>query len=213
MNDCTIVFDLDDTIIKEIDFLKSAFQEIANFVDSNNSNLYNQMLDWYCGKQNVFEKIQIKYSNILIQDLKNIYRNHFPNFDSKSKNRQLLIDLKQKGYKLGLISDGFSVTQRNKLKALDIENLFDLIIISEEFGSEKPNLNNFEIFHQFQTQKYFYIADNTHKDFVAPNRLGWQTICLLDNGRNIHQQNFDLELLYLPNNTIANLYEILIFIS
>ncbi len=213
MKNCTIVFDLDDTIVKEIDFLKSAFQEIANFVDSNNSNLYNQMLDWYYNKQNVFENILKKHSNFAIQDLKNIYRNHFPNFDSKSKNRQLLIDLKQKGCKLGLISDGFSVTQRNKLKSLDIENLFDLIIISEEFGSEKPNLNNFEIFHRFQTQKYFYIADNIHKDFVAPNRLGWQTICLLDNGRNIHQQNFDLELLYLPNNKIANLNEILIFIS
>ncbi len=212
-NKKTIVFDLDDTLIKEIDYLKSAFHEIANFVDCNDINLFDQMLNWYLVKQNVFENIQDRFSKINIQDLKNIYRNHFPDFDSNSKNRQLLIDLKQKKIKLGLISDGFSKTQRNKLKALAIEDLFDLIIISEEFGSEKPNINNFEIFHQFETQEYFYVADNIGKDFVTPNKLGWQTICLLDNGQNIHQQNFDLELSYLPTIKIADLNEILIFIS
>lgn len=209
-NKKTIVFDLDDTLIKEIDYLKSAFHEIANFVDCNDINLFDQMLNWYLVKQNVFENIQNRFSKINIQDLKNIYRYHFPDFDSNSKNRQLLIDLKQKKFKLGLISDGFSKTQRNKLKALAIEDLFDLIIISEEFGSEKPNINNFEIFHQFETQEYFYVADNVVKDFVTPNKLGWQTICLLDNGQNIHQQNFDLELSYLPTIKIADLNEILI---
>lgn len=212
-NKKTIIFDLDDTLIKEIDYLKSAFHEIANFVDINNKNLFDQMLNWYFVKQNVFENILNSYSKINIQDLKNIYRNHFPDFDFNSKNRQLLVDLKQKNFKLGLISDGFSVTQRNKLKALEIEDLFDLIIISEEFGSEKPNINNFEIFHQFETQEYFYVADNVGKDFVTPNKLGWQTICLLDNGQNVHQQNFDLELSYLPTIKIADLNEILIFIS
>ena len=212
-NKKTIVFDLDDTLIKEIDYLKSAFHEIANFVDCNDINLFDQMLNWYLVKQNVFENIQDRFSKINIQDLKNIYRYHFPDFDSNSKNRQLLIDLKQKKFKLGLISDGFSKTQRNKLKALAIEDLFDLIIISEEFGSEKPNINNFEIFHQFETQEYFYVADNVGKDFVTPNKLGWQTICLLDNGQNVHQQNFDLELSYLPTIKIADLNEILIFIS
>ncbi len=209
MKNCTIVFDLDDTLIKEIDFLKSAFREIANFVDATNKNLYNQMLDWYFDKKNVFEVIQTKYSNISVQDLKNIYRNHFPNFDSNSKNKQLLIDLKKGGNNLGLISDGFSITQRNKLKALDIEELFDMIVISEEFGSEKPDLRNFEVFEHLETDEFIYVGDNVSKDFVAPNILGWQTICLLDDGQNIHKQDFKKDAVYLPQFKIKNLFEII----
>ena len=209
MKNCTIVFDLDDTLIKEIDFLKSAFREIANFVDATNKNLYNQMLDWYFDKKNVFEVIQTKYFNISIQDLKNIYRNHFPNFDSNSKNKQLLIDLKKGGNNLGLISDGFSITQRNKLKALDIEELFDMIVISEEFGSEKPDLRNFEVFEHLETDEFIYVGDNVSKDFVAPNILGWQTICLLDDGQNIHKQDFKKDAVYLPQFKIKNLSEII----
>ncbi len=213
MRNCTIVFDLDDTIIKEIDFLKSAFQEIARFVDAKNFDLFHQMLNWYYDSQNVFQNIQMQYAAIQIQDLKNIYRNHCPDFDSKSKNKQLLINLKQKGHFLGLITDGFSITQRNKLKALDIENLFDLIVISEEFGSEKPDLRNFEVFEHLETDEFFYVGDNVSKDFIAPNQLGWQTICLLDDGQNIHKQDFEKDAVYLPQFKIKNLTEIINIIS
>lgn len=66
----TVVFDLDDTLVKEIDFLKSAFLEIAKFVDKSNSSLYSQMLDWYYNKQNVFQNIISQYPAIDIKDLK-----------------------------------------------------------------------------------------------------------------------------------------------
>ena len=104
-----------------------------------------------------------------------------------------------------LITDRHSVTQRNKIKALNIDTLFDLIIISEEFGSEKPNPKNFEAFNKFNTIEKYYIGDNTSKDFIAPNALGWTTICLPDNGNNIHMQDFNKELIYLPKIKIHNL--------
>ena len=206
----TIVFDLDDTLIKEIDYIKSAFKEIAIFVDFKDDNLYNQMLKWYFDKENVFDNLIKIYSKIDIQDLKNIYRNHYPDFECSIKIKNFLENLKQKNYNLGLITDGFAVTQRNKIRALEIENLFDLIIISEEFGSEKPNRNNFEIFHQFASDIYFYVGDNLKKDFVTPNKLGWQTICVLNDGQNIHEQNFDIvsDSIYLPKHKISNLLEI-----
>jgi putative hydrolase of the HAD superfamily len=203
----TIVFDLDDTLIPEIDYLQSAFKEIAHYVEEGNTTLYNQMYQWYLNKENVFLNLQNQYKNIEISDLITIYRNHYPDFNSKSKNRELILELKQKGHFLGLITDGFSITQRNKLKALDIENLFDLIIISEEFGSEKPDEANYKAFHQFGTTEYYYIGDNVTKDFVTPNKLGWTTVCLLDQGKNIHIQDFTKELIYLPKIKINNLFD------
>ena len=212
MNPKTIVFDLDDTLIPEIDYLKSAFQEIASYVDPEDINLYNEMYHWFQKKENVYLQLQKRYQKISILDLKNIYRNHFPNFDPKTENRELLLELKKKGHFLGLLTDGYSVTQRNKIKALDIENIFDLIVISEEFGSEKPNLKNFEVFDKFNTIGKYYIGDNTSKDFITPNILGWTTICLLDNGENIHLQDFKKETIYLPKiktNKLINLIQII----
>jgi putative hydrolase of the HAD superfamily len=110
---------------------------------------------------------------------------------------------------LGLVTDGYSKTQRNKLKALEIEELFDLVVISEEFGSAKPSEANFAVFHQFKTDQYYYIADNPAKDFVSPNALGWQTICLIDAGKNIHKQDYTKESLYLPRLKIDTLEQVL----
>ena len=45
------------------------------------------------------------------------------------------------------------------------------------------------------------------KDFVAPNHLGWITICLLDDGRNIHHQNFSLTQSMLPQHMISQITE------
>lgn len=204
----TIVFDLDDTLINEIEYLESAFATIATMTDPTNQNLFDEMIYWYQNKENVFENLIKIYPEITIESLKNIYRNHYPKFNSNTENRQLLLEIKARGHKLGLITDGFSVTQRNKIKALNLEDIFDLIIISEEFGTEKPNENNFKVFHQFQTDDYYYIGDNTKKDFITPNKLGWTTICLLDNGKNIHKQNFNSDLVYLPKISILSLYDL-----
>lgn len=205
-----IIFDLDDTLMYEIDFLKSAFKEIADFIDKKNQEeLFKLMLIKYHEGENVFDFLINNYTNFSKEQLLQMYRNHFPNVSLNEGADDLLKKIKSKGYKLGLITDGRSVTQRNKLKALKIEDLFDKIIVSEEFGSTKPDERNFKIFLENDIEEYYYIADNTKKDFVTPNKLGWTSICLLNQGNNIHTQNFDLEQKFLPKIIINSLSELL----
>lgn len=194
----TIVFDLDDTLVKEIDYLRSAFREIAALADANKATLFDDMFAWYKNKEDVFGNLCKSYAHLDVASLKKMYRNHYPDFGDVAEMRQLLLDLKAQGHFLGLITDGYSITQRNKIKALDIERLFDHIVISEEFGSEKPHEANFAQFERFGTREYIYIGDNLEKDFVTPNRLGWKTVCLNDDGHNIHAQDFNKKALYLP---------------
>ena len=211
MMSATVVFDLDDTLVKEIDYLKSAFKAIALRVDPTSDTLFDQMMLWYQNKDNVFQNIENLYG-FSVNELKQQYRTHLPDFTQYKGVSELLRKFKEKGCFVGLITDGYSLTQRNKLKALGIEELFDLIVISEEFGSEKPNEDNYKIFHQFNTKDYYYIGDNTAKDFVTPNRLGWVSVCLLNNGKNIHPQDFTKETVYLPQRTITELKELFTFI-
>ncbi len=204
----TIVFDLDDTLVKEIDYLKSAFREIAAFADAERIELLEEMLGWHSNKENVFAKLEALYPHANLSELKKLYRNHLPDFSHVSDVLEFLSELKSDGHFLGLITDGFSVTQRNKIKALGIENVLDLIVISEEFGSEKPHEDNYSAFHKFKTEQYIYVGDNLNKDFITAKKLGWTTVCLIDDGRNIHTQDFARNDLYLPAFTIHSLNEL-----
>ncbi|RTY66252.1 HAD family hydrolase [Flavobacterium bomense] len=205
-----IVFDLDDTLIYEINFLNSAFREISKFIDPDNAtSIYNYMVLCYKEGKNVFEELLLIYPLILKDELLTIYRNHFPSIELNEGVIEVLNYCKEKSFFLGLISDGRSITQRNKLAAIGIISFFDKIIISEEFGSEKPTLENYKNFFEIEAEEYFYIADNPKKDFISPNRLGWSTVCLKDKGLNIHQQNFDLPPEYLPIKIINSLKELI----
>ena len=205
-----IIFDLDDTLAYEVDFLRSAYIEIAERLDHQHcTELANKMYDWYIHGFNVFEKLTQSYDRVTKEELLGIYRNHKPTIQLIEGGKELLDFCKNKGYKLGLITDGRSVTQRNKIAALGIADYFDKIIVSEEFGTTKPNRNNFEIFKDPSVESYYYIADNVSKDFVTPNLLAWKTICLLDKGFNIHKQDFEKDLSFLPLHKVSGLEEII----
>ena len=57
-----------------------------------------------------------------------------------------------------------------------------------------------------ECQNLTYVGDNLKKDFIAPNMLGWLTVCLKDDGRNIHRQEVeDLEEGMRPKRWIEGL--------
>ncbi len=196
-----VVFDLDDTLYNEIDYLKSAYRHIANTINpAIENNIYTDLLNWYNQGLNPFSHLIEKYPTTLtLSQLLDLYRFHTPQIKIHADAFDFMQWLIKQEIPMGLITDGRSITQRNKLQSLQITEFFTDIIISEEFGSEKPDKNNFLYFAKKYPDKTFtYIADNTKKDFIAPRELNWQMICLLDNGNNIHKQDLSL----LPKETI-----------
>lgn len=203
MNKKYIVFDLDDTLYYELDFLQSAYKEIAETLSKENADeLHQKMFSMYENKNDVFEFLSLTY-DFPKESLLKIYREHVPNIVLRKGVREILDNLKSKDIKMGLLTDGRSLTQRNKIKALDIENYFEKIIISEEFGSEKPDEKNYKAFLE-QGFDYSYIADNPKKDFVTPNSLGWETVMIEDDeGKRIHQIPDDLESKWIAEKILS----------
>ena len=205
-----IVFDLDDTLYKEVSFVESGFKAVASHL-ANLSFADEMMLSWINGK-NAFEQLIGNHSlTSSVEELLSIYRTHVPTIELETSVVATLDALVENGKILGILTDGRSVTQRNKINALGLHRWFpeDNIIISEEFGSSKPDARNYIFFmSKYPGKTYTYIGDNISKDFVAPKSLGWQTICLKDNGQNIHSQDFDLGEEYLPEITVKNILEI-----
>lgn len=184
--------------------MKSAYREIAEYAAEHcrgcsvpvavlAHKAYEAMLAAYHEGQNAFEELnkflglELPISNYLY-----IYRNHKPKIALMEDVVRTLDALKADGTLIGLITDGRIVQQRNKIEALGLSRWIDEedIVISEEFGSEKPDFANYDYFMKRypECQDFTYVGDNLEKDFIAPNALGWMTICLKDDGRNIHRQ-------------------------
>ena len=220
-----ICFDLDDTLCKEIDYLKSAYREIAEYAAEHcrecsdpvsvlAHKAYEVILAAYHDGQNAFEELNMFLGlSLPAADYLYIYRNHKPKIALSEDVVRALDALKAEGVRIGLITDGRAIQQRNKIKALGLGRWIEDadIVISEEFGSEKPALANYEYFMKRypECQDFTYIGDNPRKDFIAPNALGWMTICLKDDGRNIHKlDTFPIAEEAKPKRKISGLIEI-----
>lgn len=216
MSEYVVCFDLDDTLYKEKDFVKSAFNEVAAYIAcvsrKNEEAIRELMQSSFERGEQVFQKTnEILGIEVPMDVFLKIYREHYPDIQLAQNVLATLSILKEKGFILGLITDGRSRTQRNKIAALELKRFFrnDNIIVSEEFGSEKPSERNYRYFmDKYPSARFAYVGDNPKKDFVTPNRLGWTTICLLDNGENIHQQDFLEEKCYHSSFMVKDIKDI-----
>jgi putative hydrolase of the HAD superfamily len=202
------VFDLDDTLYSERDFEKSGIEFVYE-----NLSIKHISLETILNNRNNWIELIINGSNnqISLQMVLEIYRNHFPTIRLYEDAKVFLEKLHSEGIEMSLITDGRSITQRNKLRALGIESFFKNIVISEEVNSEKPSEYNFRaVMYNKIAENYIYIADNPKKDFITPNKLGWTSICLLDRGQNVHKQKFNISSEYLPLFSISSFEEIIL---
>lgn len=172
-----LVFDLDDTLYDEIDFVKSGFLEISKYL--NNSTCYDFMLEYFYknGSGKVFNALIEKFNlDISLIKLIEIYRFHQPNITLSKESLELLEFTK--AYKVALISDGHYLTQQNKFNALNLTTYIQYAIFTDFYHTKKPELKAFKmVMEKFNTEKKFvYISDNPKKDFIAPNELGWESI-------------------------------------
>jgi len=187
-----IVFDLDDTLYREVDYVKSGLQAVARylsqFCDEPADAIFERM--WqefrFGDRRHVFDRvIQEKQlqARVSVEDALSVYRQHRPVIDLCGDAKSVLKALRGK-YWLGLITDGRPLQQRNKIEALGLAGLFDAIIVTDEKGQawRKPSVEPFcwmmRRFHVLPRQ-CAYVGDNPAKDFVGPNRLGWLTVRII----------------------------------
>jgi len=207
----TVVFDLDDTLYDEIDYCKSGFAVVAEFLANRPESRPSSMGEgeappaecifavlWEqltAGNRTktfnaALEELGIDYDDELIGELIEVYRNHKPKITLPQDSRDALCELSTK-YTLVLLTDGFLPGQQFKVQALGIEKYFKSIVYTEQLGREcwKPSPAGFEKIMQtlkVEAENMAYIADNEKKDFIAPNKLGFSTIQLIRPAR-IHR--------------------------
>ncbi len=193
-----ILFDLDDTLAPEESFIKSGYRAVSEYLkehfgtDGNEKNIYSELYALYKESSKLvfnryLENHMIYPSDDEIKELVRIYREHEPSTEYYEDVPPALKKLKQEGCKLGIITDGYSITQRNKLKALKADTMFDRIIITDELGRDywKPDERSFIMMKETFSAEYgdmVYVGDNPAKDFYIGKDNRISTIRVLRPG-------------------------------
>lgn len=197
-----IVFDLDDTLFRERDYVRSGFRQIDKFLRErlghplidNLPQIMDSLLSARESYLDYLEKLaeENHVDSLLIKEAISIYRTHLPESLSLSENVEATLRyLLSTGVKMGIITDGRTSTQRAKFKSLGLDSFIapDCLLISEETGKDKSQPDNFRFFvDKFpEARRFFYVADNERKDFITPNLLGWTTLKVPYNEDNVRE--------------------------
>ena len=183
-----VAFDLDDTLYPEREYVLSGFKAVSELVKKRFGlkDFYLDLVKTFNGSERkktldtTLKRLGIEYDDALIQDLVDCYRAHFPDIKPYDDVVPTLQRLKRK-YHLALITDGYLQAQKNKVKALNIEQFFEKIIYTDEYGKDywKPSSFPFQLIMEYfsaEGNQCAYVGDNVEKDFIGPNRLGWLTV-------------------------------------
>ena len=181
-----LIFDLDDTLYDEIDYVKSGFLCVAQVLQ-NVDNVSERLYELFKQGERPIDKL-LEEEGIVSEEIKTkclkSYRTQVPNIALSDDVRDLLDLLKKSGYRLGVITDGRVEGQKAKIKALGLDHFIEKIIITDELGGieyRKPNPKAFEMMRDYfdvRFEEMCYIGDNITKDFIAPDMLGMKSIFL-----------------------------------
>lgn len=172
-----VIFDLDDTLYSEKQYVRSGYKKIAEYLGREDAT--DKLWRYFkSGKQAIDAYLtEIGEEDKKAECLK-IYREQMPDIALYDGVVEMIEGLKAKGIKVGIITDGRPEGQKNKIKVLGLDKLIEDIIITDELGGiqfRKPCDIAFCIMQnrwRLPYEQIVYVGDNLNKDFQACRQLG-----------------------------------------
>ncbi len=146
-------------------------QEIVAEYGSNSSKHY----DYFIRRLNLYENYaisfneQVRYITAAVMAYHGQKIKHIQLYDDVLKS---LEKLKKSSIKTAIITDGIPIKQYEKILRLGIDDLIDLVVISDEIGIRKPNPELFSYcLKKFKVKGHetIYVGDNIYKDIIPAN--------------------------------------------
>lgn len=221
-----VIFDLDDTLYKEIDFVNSAYRHIDRLLvaeyDIKPGSAFRVLSRSQKSGANPMDDLNkhLDSKGIHIPDaikwMVDEYRYHVPMLKLDDGTRLALAMMNEVDIPMYIITDGRSITQRNKIRALGLNEFipWENVFISEEQGKDKVSPHSFRKIRERYRSKpdeneYVFVGDNPAKDFIVANQFGCTSIQVADDGRNIHHMNpIDVDKSWRPKLTINHILEL-----
>lgn len=187
-----VIFDLDDTLYSEKEYVRSGYRAVSDYLGGGYED---RLWAYFEEKKPAIDELLKDLDRISEKAaVLDIYRGHKPDICLYDGVVNLISGLKQKGIRIGIITDGRPEGQRNKIEALGLNNLVDDVIITDELGGiqfRKPCDIAFRILQtkwRLPASDILYVGDNPVKDFQAPQQLGMKNIWY-NNGDGIYRES------------------------
>ena len=188
-----IVFDLDDTLYDEIEYVKSCFKEVSNYfsykfkIDKN--LIYNYMIQDLetNGRGKIFDNMLENFKIYSKENIKKailVYRTHKPNIVLPQESIEVLSYYNSLKIPIYIVTDGNKIVQNRKIEALGVRKYIKKDFITHRYGLKhsKPSTYCFEKIAKLEKVEYkdiVYIGDNPNKDFVNIKNIPFRTIRVL----------------------------------
>ena len=184
-----IVFDLDDTLYLERDYVLSGLVSVGDWL------LREHELDGFAAaawrrfqsgcRGTIFDAalhdLGMMPTPRFIAELVDVYRHHVP-LINLAADAAAWLAAHGGNAALALLTDGPCAAQSRKLAALGLDTgLFWPVVMADTWGTgyRKPHPRGFahiQQAHGLPGRACAYVADNAAKDFITPSRLGWRTV-------------------------------------
>lgn len=184
-----VVFDIDDTLYLERDYVHSGFEAVGAWLEGTHGvrgfseAAWSLFLDGGRGHtmDRALEALGMEPAPEFVAEALRRYRQHEPRITMLPDARAVLDAAVNAGLQVAVVSDGPSVSQAAKARALGLERWASPIVLTADLepGSGKPSPAGFlvvETTHGVRGSDCMYVADNPTKDFVAPSSRGWATV-------------------------------------
>lgn len=185
----TLVFDLDDTLFTESDYVRSGFEAAGAWFERTFGVAGFSERAWElfaAGRRGrIFDEacaaLGVKPEPAQISAMIGVYREHRPSLGFLPDAREALQWATHARFGLALVTDGYLGVQQRKAEALELNKVIPVQVFTDVWGREgwKPSPRGFqEIMCRCPgaASGFAYVADNPHKDFIAPKALGWRTV-------------------------------------
>lgn len=181
-----VIFDLDDTLYSEKEYIRSGYKVVSNYLGGG----YEDKLWHYfeAGKPAIDELLKELGRECEKDAVLNVYRSHKPEIHLYDGVAEMIERLKNRCIKVGIITDGRPEGQKNKLEALGLVEKVDDIIITDELGGTQFRKPCDIAFHIMTTRwrlnpvDVVYVGDNPAKDFQACRQLGMKSVWFKNEG-------------------------------
>jgi putative hydrolase of the HAD superfamily len=182
-----IIFDLDQTLYPEADFVRGGFRAVAAFLAERcggaASTLAEEMESILLaeGRGRVLDLLHARHgwgARVAPETLLHLYRTHVPDLRMHADAAELLGQLR---VPLGLVTDGHPTAQHRKIAALGLAAQFAAIVCTGDLGANaaKPAATGFRVCLErlgVAPTEAAYVGDDAAKDFAAPRALGMRTV-------------------------------------
>ncbi|WP_340074354.1 YjjG family noncanonical pyrimidine nucleotidase [Leptobacterium sp. I13] len=140
--------------------------------------------------KDTFDEFSYKIDDELIHILSDEYIKELPHQNHLFNNTIVILEyLKNSGYDLHIITNGFEEVQEGKLRKAAIMGFFTHVINSEMVGVKKPNPKIFEFALEkaiVDPEKSVMIGDSLEADIIGAKNVGMHTIHFNSNKEKKH---------------------------